>query len=237
MSNLNESQKRTLKWIVNEAWNGTLDENEIWFTWSKDGTHIMNYQGPVPEIKKITLDVLERSGYLICQQLKHSYKCALMPQAYEAIERNFKANNIERDDSFTKYLKGLKDIDHLDEELRKRCLYSISSDPKNPAAWDKAIRTATVVLEERLRNIGATEKINPDATGDTIVNIAFSEKGEIAKILGSKKTKAYRDLYAGLMLVFRNRYNHRLVDPTPDDGAAIIQFISLTLKMLDDIRK
>jgi hypothetical protein len=236
-SNLNESQKSILRWIVNEAWNGNLDENEIWFIWSKDGTDIMDFDGKVPEVKKITLESLEKAGFLICQRDQHWYKCALTSRAYEAVENNFETKKIKRDDSYTDYLKGLNNLDHLDKELKQRCLHSISNDPENPTAWDKAIRTATVVLEERLRKIGETEKINPAATADTIVNIAFSERGKIAKKIGTKEAKAYRDLYAGLMLVFRNKYNHRLMDPTPTDGAAIIQFVNLALKMLNDIEK
>lgn len=237
LSNLNESQKGLLRWIVNEAWNGNLDENEIWFLWSSDGTDIMDFNGKVPEVKKITLDSLEKAGFLICQKDQHWYKCALTSQAYEAVENNFEPKKVKRDDSFTDYLKGLNEIDHLDDELKQRCLHSISNDPENPRAWDKAIRTATVVLEERLRKIGETEKVDPDATADKIVNIAFNERGKIAKEIGTKEARAYRDLYAGLMLVFRNKYNHRLIDPTPADGAAIIQFISLVLKMLNDIKE
>lgn len=235
-SNLNDSQKSLLRWMVNEAWKGQLDENEIWFVWTSDGTDVMGYDGTVPEVKRISLDALENEGFLICQRDRHWYKCSLLAKAYEAVESNFKTNETIRDNSFTDYLKGLNDIDHLDDELKQRCLHSISNDPENPKAWDKAIRTATVVLEERLRKIGETEKIDPDATADTIVNIAFKERSKIAKKIGTKKAKAYRDLYAGLMLVFRNKYNHRLIDPTPADGAAIIQFISLVLKMLNDIK-
>lgn len=233
--NLNETQKGLLRWMVNEAWNGKLDENEIWFLWSNDGTGIMGYDGEVPEVKRISLDALENDGYIICQRSQQWYKCALLPKAYEAVEKNFASTEVNRNDSFIEYLNGLNNIEHLDDELKERCLHSISNDPEDPTAWDKAIRTATVVLEERLRKIGETEKVNPDATADTIVNITFNEKGKIANNIGTKKARAYRDLYAGLMLVFRNNYNHRLVDPSPTDGAAIIQFINLVLKMLDDL--
>jgi hypothetical protein len=35
--------------------------------------------------------------------------------------------------------------------------------------------------------------------------------------------------------VFRNHYAHRLIDPKPEEGGAIIVFIDLLLKMLDDL--
>ncbi len=47
----------------------------------------------------------------------------------------------------------------------------------------------------------------------------------------------YRDLYAGVVGVFRNRYAHRLVDPTPEDGGALIVFVNLLLKMTDDLEQ
>lgn len=236
-SKLTESQKRVLKWLINEAYLGKLDENEINILFSLSGTSILGYEDEVPEINEMTLDLLEKEGFLICHRSQHSYRCSLTGLAYEAVDNNFNLNRIERNDSFVDYLNDFKEITHLDEELKQRCLFSITNDPTNPKAWDKAIRTATVILENRLRDLGETDKIDPNATGDTIVNITFSEKGKIAALIGQKKAKAYRDLYAGLMLVFRNQYNHRLVDPKPNDGAAIIQFINLSLKMLGDIKK
>jgi len=37
------------------------------------------------------------------------------------------------------------------------------------------------------------------------------------------------------MKIFRNRYAHRFIDPKPEEGGAIIVFIDLLLKMLDDL--
>jgi hypothetical protein len=38
-----------------------------------------------------------------------------------------------------------------------------------------------------------------------------------------------------MMAVFRNPYAHRIIDPSPEVGGAIIAFIDLLLKTLDDI--
>ena len=39
-----------------------------------------------------------------------------------------------------------------------------------------------------------------------------------------------------MFTVFRNEYGHRFVDPSPEDGGAIITFINLLLEMLEDLR-
>jgi hypothetical protein len=134
------------------------------------------------------------------------------------------------------HLIPLTEVKHLDPELWERCRFSLSSGGDDPKAWDKAVRTATVVLEERLRKLGKTEFINPDATGEGIVNIIFAGKNPVlAGKLDEKQLKAYRDLYGGIMAVFRNPYAHRFIDPSPEVGGAIIAFIDLLLKTLDSM--
>ncbi len=133
------------------------------------------------------------------------------------------------------HLIPLTEVKHLDPELWERCRFSLSAGGDDPKAWDKAVRTATVVLEERLRKLGKTEAINPDATGEGIVNIIFGKSSVLSGKLDDKQREAYRNLYAGMMSVFRNRYAHRIIDPSPEVGGAIIAFIDLLLKTLDDI--
>ena len=56
---LTEKQKSLLRWIVKQVRAGMLNEEEIWFYWSHDGTSIVNYQEKdVPEVKTTTLDIL-----------------------------------------------------------------------------------------------------------------------------------------------------------------------------------
>lgn len=231
--NLTDTQKERLKWIVSEVRAGKLNEEEIWVIWSMQGTSLVEYQGHVPEIKNTTLDALEKNGCLICSQKgKNQYKCALTSRAFEAIDSNFGAPDL----SAIPHLIPLTEIDHLDTELWDRCRLSLSAGGADPKAWDKAVRTATVVLEERLRKLGRTEDVNPDATGEGIVNIIFAGKNPVLSgKLEEKKLKTYRDLYAGMMSVFRNSYAHRIIDPSPETGGAIIVFIDLLLKMLEDI--
>lgn len=231
--NLTDSQKNILKWIVEQVSAGKLDEEEIWVIWTMQGTSLVGYEDNVPEIKKTTLDALVQNHCLTCSKRSaNEYKCCLTSRAYEAVSSNFNVPNL----SAVPHLIPLTEVEHLDSELWERCRFSLSTGGTDPKAWDKAVRTATVVLEERLRKLGKTEAINPDATGETIVNFIFSGKHPILSgKLEDKKLKAYRDLYAGMMSVFRNSYAHRIVDPSPEIGGAIIVFIDLLLKMLEDI--
>jgi len=155
----------------------------------------------------------------------------------QEISRNKAAGSAlsDPDLSAVLHLIPLTEVKHLDPELWERCRFSLSSGGDDPKAWDKAVRTSTVVLEERLRKLGKTEDINPDATGEGIVNIVFGKNSVLSGRLDDRQREAYRNLYAGMMAVFRNRYAHRIVDPSPEMGGAIIAFIDLLLKTLGDI--
>lgn len=230
--NLTETQKSFLQWLVEQVRAGMLNEEEIEFTWTSDGTSLGDYEGNVPEVKSTTLDALQNSGCLLCDRSrKRLYKCALTSKAYEAVDSNFGAPNL----SAIPRLIPLAEVQHLDSELWERCRFSLSAGGDDPKAWDKAVRTATVVLEERLRKLGKTEAINPDATGEGIVNIVFGKNSVLSGKLDDRQREAYRNLYSGMMAVFRNRYAHRIIDPSPEVGGAIIAFIDLLLKTLDDI--
>ena len=171
--NLTETQKSLLQWLVEQVRAEMLSEEEIWFNWDFDGTSLVGYQGNVPEVKRITLDALQSGGCLLCDRSgQNQYKCALTSKAYEAVDSNFGAPNL----SAITHLIPLTEVKHLDPELWERCRFSLSAGGDDPKAWDKAVRTATVLLEERLRKLGKTEAINPDATGEGIVNLIFAGK-------------------------------------------------------------
>lgn len=232
---LTEAQKNLLQWLVEQVRAGILTEEEIWFSWSLLGTYdVVDYQGKIPEIKKQDIDALYSSGLLVCDKgksLTDVYKCALTNRAYEAVDSDFGVLNL----STIPWLISLAEVQHFDSELWDRCRFSLSTGGDNPKAWDKAVRTALVVLEERLRKLGKTEAVNPDATGENIVNMVFGKNSILNGKLSDKQREAYRNLYAGMMGIFRNSYAHRLIDPSPEVGGAIIAFIDLLLKMLDDI--
>ena len=231
---LTEKQKDLLRWIVERVRTKMLNEEEICFYWSHDGTGIVNYQGnDVPEVKTITLDTLEQYRYIKGQRIPSgAYNVALQQKAYEAVDSNF----AEPDRSAIPHLIPLTEVEHLDSELWERVRISLSAGGDDPTAWDSAVRNATVVLEERLRQLGNIDNTNQKATGKDIVNLIFGSSKSVQKDkLSSEKLEGYRDLYSGIVKVFRNHYAHRLIDPKPEEGGEIIVFINLLLKMLDNL--
>lgn len=138
--------------------------------------------------------------------------------------------------SFVKHLSPLADVTNLDDEIKHRCLPSLGAGSADPKMWDTAVRTAVVVLEERLRDVGGIS--DESIIGRDLVNKVFGDKGTLADELSNKpEQQGYREIYAGTVGVFRNRYAHRLVDPTPEDGGTFIIFVNLLLKMLEELRQ
>jgi hypothetical protein len=147
------------------------------------------------------------------------------------VDNNFNAP----DTSFVKHLTLLADITNLDEELKQRCLPILGAGSVEPKLWDSAVRTAGVILEDRLRDVGGISDAN--CVGQALVNNVFSKNGTLAsKFSVDAERQGYRDLYAGIIGAFRNPSAHRLVDPTPEEGGAFIAFVNLLLKKLEDLR-
>ncbi|MBD2256650.1 TIGR02391 family protein [Pseudanabaena sp. FACHB-2040] len=230
-STLTEKQKNTLIWIVERVRAGALQEERItWVLFSGESCHIQGYGGSIPKIRSSTLDALIEHELLVCSLRSYvQYDLALNYLSYQAVDTNF--GNLELLSSSR--LVPPKLMEHLDPELWERIRFAISAGD-DPTAWDQAIRQATTVLEERLRRLGNIDAINPTSTGDKIVNKLFEKDGPWGKQLNGKH-QAYRDLYAGMIGVFRNSYAHRFMDPSPEEGAAIMLFIDLLLKKLDEL--
>jgi hypothetical protein len=240
MYNLTDSQKNLIRWFVEQVRNDNLTE-EFNIAWTNDELFLIDGLKYLvqnqPRITKGVLDILSSNHLLVCKpsfidlagtQVESTRNCILTGKAFEAVDSNFNAP----DTSFVNYLTPLADLTNLDKELKERCLPILGAG-NNPKHWDKAVRDAFLVLEERLRNVSgipASEK----NTSEVLVNKVFGDASSL--ITDSKERTSYRNLYSGIFTVFRNKYGHRFVDPSPEDGGAIITFINLLLKMLDDLR-
>ena len=234
--NLTEKQKQFLRDIVGSIREGVLTE-ELWLIsnlkkislFSPQTKKGWNYSSS--ESPKSNLDVLFHEGFVICKKDEQSESRYIVTQkAYEAVDSNFK----EPDTSFLKHITPLADISNLDNELKTRCLPLLSAGSSDPTLWDSAVRTAGVILEERLRQKGSIS--DPNITGQKIVNEVFSKNGTLAhKFTVDSERQGYRDLYAGIIGASRNSSAHRLIDPTPEEGGAFIIFVDLLLKKLDNL--
>jgi hypothetical protein len=150
---------------------------------------------------------------------------------YDAVDSDFSAPDV----SFIAHLTPLADISNLDQEIKARCLPILGAGSADPKLWDSAVRTAGVLLEDRLRQVGGIS--DASRVGRDLVNDVFGQSGTLApKFSTESERQGYRDLYAGVVGAFRNPYAHRLVDPTPEDGGAFMMFMNLLLKLLEDFR-
>ena len=88
-------------------------------------------------------------------------------------------------------------------ELKHRCLPILGAGAADPKLWDSAVRTAGVILEERLRGVGMIK--DPQAVGRDLVNKVFGKVGTLAsKFANDAERESHRDLYAGVVGAFRN---------------------------------
>jgi uncharacterized protein (TIGR02391 family) len=130
------------------------------------------------------------------------------------------------DDEIRQIRRSIEAQAGLDEGLMQRCGHLI-----HMGAFDEAVRSAFVLLEERLR-----EAVNEEGmTGVQLANHAFNPtKGSLAKHLGRNQAEreGLRELYSGAFRLFRNPTAHGVVGYSAAEGKAIIGLVDLMLKML-----
>lgn len=248
MYNLTPNQKDLLKWLVEQVRENNLPE-EFTVIWGPNDIVLIPERKTtgathVPNMSKGALDALASQDLIHVHinndtktaksryyQTERNRRITLLGKAYEAVDSDFSAPDV----SFIKHLSRLADVTNLDNELKTRCLPILGAGSADPKLWDSAVRTAGVILEERLRDVGGIA--DPARVGRDLVNDVFGDRGTLAaKVLNASERLGYRDLYAGIVGVFRNPSAHRLTDPSPEDGGAYIVFVNLLLKMLEDLR-
>jgi hypothetical protein len=229
--NLTDDQKKLIQWLVEETRKENLNKE---FQMVDAGINLMGitddyHKGEYNDwISKTDVKILCEQGFL----KNYSGSMYNLPQvAFDAVDAKFGAP----DTSFLKYVTplDLEAITNLDQEIKDRCLSALVSDGSNPKNWDSAIRTAGVVLEERLRKLGEQ---NSSDTSDTLVTNLFKQNGVLAnKFTDNREREAYLKLYLGAVGVFRNPSAHRFIDPDPYKGGVQILFIDLLLKKLKEL--
>lgn len=119
----------------------------------------------------------------------------------------------------------------MNEELLRRCGGLI-----HMGSFDEAVRSAFVLLEERLRKAAHKEGL----TGTRLANYAFDvNKGPLAIHLAktTSEREGLRDLYVGAFKLFRNPTAHGLVGYTPAEGKSIIGLVNLLLIYLERVEE
>ena len=172
MYNLTPDQKDLLRSLVAEVRAKKMPE-EFSFAWGQNGgfLHFAGAKGfyPAPDVTQGALDALAANHLLHVRtradDVFGTRYCTLTGKAYEAVDTNFDAP----DTSFVRHLTPLADITTLDADLKQRCLPILGAGAADPKLWDSAVRTAGVILEERLRGVGGilvTRRLS-DATSST----------------------------------------------------------------------
>jgi uncharacterized protein (TIGR02391 family) len=237
--NLTEGQKELMRSLVQEVRAGNLPEefSVLWVAESPVGMIVEHEGGDAPQVTQGALDALTDSNLIISEPHYRSHgessrTCTLVGNAFAAVDSDFDAP----DTSFVTQLTPLADITNLDDELKQRVLPILGAGSADPMMWDSAVRTAVVILEQRMRTVGGIA--DRSRVGRALVNDLFGKNGTLAdRFANESEQQGYRELYAGIVGVFRNSYAHRLVDPTPEDGGAFIVFVNLLLKRLEDLRE
>ena len=94
--------------------------------------------------------------------------------------------------------QSLETYSHLDEELKRRCQHLL-----HLGANDEAVRTAFVLLEERLKDATGQDGM----TGSKLADYAFNAtNGPLSKHIGQTpvEREGLRELFAGAFKLFRN---------------------------------
>jgi hypothetical protein len=170
-------------------------------------------------------------GFKIQLPKPEIWNCTLTDEIYKAVDNDFNSP----DTSFIDYLTPLANPSGFDKELARRCFPILTTGGSNPDSWDTAVRNAGVVLEERLHIIGSIT--DQTKIGRDLVNAVFGKNGTLAsKFSVDPEREGYRELYSGIVGAFRNPSAHRFIDHSPEEGGALILFVNLLLKKLEDLR-
>jgi hypothetical protein len=117
----------------------------------------------------------------------------------------------------------------VDADLRRDILPLIRS-----CQSDSAIRKAFVILKTRLcRKFGLDEKMD----GEELVNAIFGPKSPHLPELSPGEKIAYRNLFAGIFGLLRNRFAHNDAQPDLSDLDTAIANVNMYLRIVSDSRE
>jgi len=118
-----------------------------------------------------------------------------------------------------------------DEELMRRCEDLLAAG----AHYDRVIREACVILEDRVRTVVGANK---DVTGIPLMERAFSPKGGPLQLSGLEQEQlGAMQLYRGMMAFFRNDAGHHVTDTySRDDALRFVGWVDFLLAMVAKAR-
>jgi uncharacterized protein (TIGR02391 family) len=116
-----------------------------------------------------------------------------------------------------------------DYELRQRCEDLLAAD----AHYDRVIREACVVLENRVRSAA---RVGKSVVGTSLMEQAFSPtKGPLRSSDHDQEQLGAMQIYRGIMAFFRNAAGHNLIDTyDQEDALRFVILVDLLLKTLSE---
>jgi len=119
-----------------------------------------------------------------------------------------------------------------DDELMDRCEDILLASSK----FDRPIREATVVLEERIRN---KAKPPTELVGENLVNFAFKEKlsETVLRVESNneKDQRGFTQILRGLVPTFRNKTHHHIIKTfSREEAMRVCGFIDVLLRVVDN---
>lgn len=131
------------------------------------------------------------------------------------------------DDEMGQVRESIEAQARLDEELMRRCGHLI-----HLGAFDEAVRSAFVLLEERLRRVVGEQH---GMTGTQLASFAFNPtNGPLSKHLAHNlaEREGLRELFAGAFKLYRNPTAHGAVDYSAAEAKTIVGLVDLLLRIL-----
>ena len=119
-------------------------------------------------------------------------------------------------------------MEHLDSELRDAIVPLIRT-----MQFDSAIRKAFVVLTERFRAIYG---FSNSKDGEDLVNQVFGKDSIFHTTLEATKKASYRNYYAGIFGVIRNKFAHGDHDARVSELEAAVASVNLGLEILEELK-
>jgi len=119
-----------------------------------------------------------------------------------------------------------------DKQLRDRCKDLL----KAKKHYDRVIREATTVLDDRLKKKSNIKKMNPVNLVGKVVN-PDPEKAVIVVSAEKDEQEGFHSICKGIMLLFRNQTHHELSDKlTQEDALKICAFIDSILDVIEQAK-
>lgn len=125
--------------------------------------------------------------------------------------------------------KWSRELVYVDVELREQVLPLLRT-----KQFDSAIRKAFVILKSRLC---AKFGLDEAEDGPRLINQIFGSGSPHMTELDAAQKQAYRDFFAGLFGLLRNKFAHNDAEPTLSELDTVLSSINLCLYVVGDFRR